>query len=154
MSEDSTIREWLKGHIFAIPDYQRAYSWETQQLKQFVDDLYDAQDKYYLGHFLFEKANDTLMIIDGQQRITTCMIFYRAVVNFLEEMNANGKYQKEIKIFSSRLYDKDEGIPRLQTVDYDNATGKITVKKDGKLDYYNADCYVPLFYIGCYKKSA
>ena len=121
MSEDSTIREWLKGHIFAIPDYQRAYSWETQQLKQFVDDLYDAQDKYYLGHFLFEKANDTLMIIDGQQRITTCMIFYRAVVNFLEEMNANGKYQKEIKIFSSRLYDKDEGIPRLQTVDYDNA---------------------------------
>ena len=82
MSSESTVKEEIKSHFFSIPDYQRAYSWETAQLKQFVEDLHDAQDKYYLGHFLFEKSNDSLMIIDGQQRITTCMIFYRAVVNY------------------------------------------------------------------------
>ena len=121
MSNESTVKEEIKAHFFSIPDYQRAYSWEAEQLKQFVEDLRDAQDKYYLGHFLFEKSNDALMIIDGQQRITTCMIFYRAVVNYLLGRNAGEEYQKEINMFSSRLFDKDEGIPRLQTVNYDNA---------------------------------
>ena len=121
MSNESTVKVVIKAHFFSIPDYQRAYSWEKEQLKQFIEDLRDAQNKYYLGHFLFEKSNDTLMIIDGQQRITTCMIFYRAVVNYLLDKNTGEKYQKEINMFNSRLFDKDEGIPRLQTVNYDNA---------------------------------
>lgn len=120
MSNESTVKEEIKAHYFSIPDYQRAYSWETAQLKQFVEDLRDAQDKYYLGHFLFEKSNDRLMIIDGQQRITTCMIFYRAVVNYLLGKNTDEKYQKEINMFTSRLFDRDEGIPRLHTVKYDD----------------------------------
>ena len=120
MSSESTVKEEIKSHFFSIPDYQRAYSWETAQLKQFVEDLHDAQDKYYLGHFLFEKSNDSLMIIDGQQRITTCMIFYRAVVNYLLDKNTCEEYQKEINMFSSRLFDKDEGIPRIHTVNYDD----------------------------------
>ena len=73
MSEYLTIQRMFKANKFEIPSYQRAYSWETPQLKQFVADLLEAREKYYMGHFLFENSGDTLLVIDGQQRITTCM---------------------------------------------------------------------------------
>lgn len=65
---------------FRIPAYQRAYSWENKQCSQFLDDLIEQQGKkYYLGQFLFEKDGNTLFIIDGQQRITTTILFLSAI---------------------------------------------------------------------------
>ena len=63
---------------YVIPSYQRAYSWEEQQREQFIEDLRDVSDKYYLGHFLFEKTENgsVLCLIDGQQRLTTIVIFF------------------------------------------------------------------------------
>lgn len=64
---------------YVIPSYQRAYSWEGQQREQFIEDLRDVSDKYYLGHFLFEKTENgsVLCLIDGQQRLTTIVIFFQ-----------------------------------------------------------------------------
>lgn len=78
-----------------IPPYQRAYSWEDKQCAQFLDDLLGQNGKqYYLGQLLFEKEADTLYVIDGQQRITTTVIFISALVKILE---AKGESVKEIK---------------------------------------------------------
>jgi len=64
-----------------IPAYQRAYSWGHKQCAQFLDDLLEQRGKrYYLGQFLFEKEGNTLFIIDGQQRLTTTILFLSAVV--------------------------------------------------------------------------
>lgn len=120
MSEYLTIQRMFKANKFEIPSYQRAYSWETPQLKQFVADLLEAREKYYMGHFLFESSGDTLLVIDGQQRITTCMIFFRAVVNVLNKKNAVD-FDRQIKICRSYLYDANEELPGLKTVSYDNA---------------------------------
>ncbi|HMK03636.1 MAG TPA: DUF262 domain-containing HNH endonuclease family protein [Ferruginibacter sp.] len=63
-----------------IPAYQRAYSWEDKQCSQFLEDLLEQKGKkYYLGQFLFEKDGNTLFIIDGQQRLTTTILFLSAV---------------------------------------------------------------------------
>ena len=63
-----------------IPAYQRAYSWENKQCSQFLDDLLEQKGKrYYLGQFLFEKDGSTLFIIDGQQRLTTTILFLSAI---------------------------------------------------------------------------
>jgi uncharacterized protein with ParB-like and HNH nuclease domain len=63
-----------------IPAYQRAYSWEKKQCTQFLDDLVEQKGKkYYLGQFLFEKDGNTLFIIDGQQRLTTTILFLSAI---------------------------------------------------------------------------
>ena len=65
-----------------IPPYQRAYSWEEKHYTQFFEDLLNAKGKrYYLGHFYFEKEKDgnTLFIIDGQQRLTTTILFFSAI---------------------------------------------------------------------------
>lgn len=63
-----------------IPAYQRAYSWENKQCSQFLEDLLEQKGKrYYLGQFLFEKEGSTLFIIDGQQRLTTTILFLSAI---------------------------------------------------------------------------
>jgi uncharacterized protein with ParB-like and HNH nuclease domain len=82
-----------KNRKFEIPSYQRAYSWEEKQISQFIEDLSNAENLYYLGHFLFEtKENEenTLFVIDGQQRLTTCIIFFSTLRIELENRKEKG----------------------------------------------------------------
>jgi len=76
------------GMSFFIPDYQRAYSWEKEQCEQFFNDLYEqskSENNYYLGNIIVEKNNFQLEIVDGQQRMTTVIIFIRAFINICSE---------------------------------------------------------------------
>ena len=79
------LKELFDGRkIFNIPDYQRAYAWETnRQLPDFIEDI-DNQAlgrDYFLGTILFQEKSekhagfDLIDIVDGQQRITTTIIF-------------------------------------------------------------------------------
>ena len=82
-----------KNRKFEIPSYQRAYSWEDKQVNQFLEDLKNAENQYYLGHFLFETKDseeNTLLVIDGQQRLTTCIIFFSVLRKELEKRKING----------------------------------------------------------------
>ena len=73
-----------------IPAYQRAYSWESKQCSQFLEDLLEQKSKrYYLGQFLFEKDGETLFIIDGQQRLTTTILFLSAIAKIQEKHGIN-----------------------------------------------------------------
>jgi len=78
-----------------IPAYQRAYSWENKQCSQFLEDLLEQKGKrYYLGQFLFEKDGSTLFIIDGQQRLTTTILFVSAIAKIKA---SKGQYIETIK---------------------------------------------------------
>src|SRR5690606_37889460 len=73
-----------------IPAYQRAYSWGSKQCSQFLEDLLEQKGKrYYLGQFLFEKDGGTLFIIDGQQRLTTTILFLSAIARIQEKQGQN-----------------------------------------------------------------
>ncbi|OWU66100.1 MAG: hypothetical protein CBB60_001285 [Armatimonadetes bacterium Cent15-Ar3] len=74
----------LSSGKLTIPSYQRSYSWGEQQVKEFYEDIYSAQTipgaEYFLGGInLQEKANGILEVIDGQQRLTTAVLFFAAV---------------------------------------------------------------------------
>lgn len=91
---DSTINKLFdsKNRMFEIPSYQRAYSWEEKQINQFIEDLKNSGNQYYLGHFLFEqKEENTLYVIDGQQRLTTCIIFFSTIKNEFEKRKNHGE---------------------------------------------------------------
>lgn len=67
---------------FAIPDYQRPYVWNEEKvealLKDIAEDISANQEAttYYMGVILIhQKENGLLEIIDGQQRITTLLMF-------------------------------------------------------------------------------
>lgn len=95
MERQTTIKKlfYEEGIQFAIPAYQRAYSWELdkdrKQIEQFITDIKDQnpKKKYFLGHFLFEKEETKetkFWVIDGQQRLTTVIIFFTCLINELE----------------------------------------------------------------------
>jgi len=80
-----------------IPAYQRAYSWGDKQCSQFLEDLLEQKGKkYYLGQFLFEKDGNTLFIIDGQQRLTTTILFLSAIAKIKILKGENVDSIKEI----------------------------------------------------------
>ena len=88
-----------------VPSYQRAYSWEEKQLNQFIGDLIEMTSKdkkgYYFGHFIFEKSNNNFQVIDGQQRITTFILFLIAC----NRKNQSQKFKHFIDKFSTVDYD-------------------------------------------------
>jgi uncharacterized protein with ParB-like and HNH nuclease domain len=91
-----TIQEFFKNTLpIRIPDYQRAYCWDNKQCKQFLYDLLGQAGQegmyYYLGQFLFEKDNETLMVVDGQQRLTTIILFIASVMKILNSRKSNPK---------------------------------------------------------------
>lgn len=83
-----TLFEHAQSYNIRIPEYQRSYSWGEKQRTQFLEDLYEQNGKpYYLGQFLFEKEGQTLYIIDGQQRLTTTVLFFAALAKVKKSRN-------------------------------------------------------------------
>ena len=86
-----------KNH-FLIPDYQRPYSWENEQVEKMFDDIsnFYSNNKnkkdatYFLGSIVsFTNENGEQEIIDGQQRITTILLLLRAFYKDIEESSNN-----------------------------------------------------------------
>ncbi len=91
-----SIQELYKtSENIRIPAYQRAFSWEDKHCIQYLSDLIEQKGKiYYLGQFIFEKDGNTLFIIDGQQRLTTTVLFLSAIAKILI---LNGEDTKSIR---------------------------------------------------------
>lgn len=109
-----------KKDQFIIPVYQRAYSWQKPQRVQLIEDIRESKRRYYLGHYLFEKNEaepDEYYIIDGQQRMTTMVIFFSCMVHELKKRS-----DTTIKLNSlNRVYlHNDNYEQRFRTVEYDD----------------------------------
>ena len=73
--------------VFSIPEYQRAYSWKTdncdklwQDITDYIDS--DSNDRYFFGTIIINcQDNDRkLVLIDGQQRTTTFLLLLKALL--------------------------------------------------------------------------
>ena len=79
---------------FAIPRFQRGYSWTTEHVTDFLNDLDNRLDDKLPHHFgtLFLRTDDNSderEIIDGQQRITTVVLYLVACRDFLKSHEAD-----------------------------------------------------------------
>ena len=79
------------GNTYYIPDYQREYAWEEDELGDFWDDLEAArqdgdQTAHFFGQIVVHHDEKVKYIIDGQQRTITSVIFLRAVQLFYEDI--------------------------------------------------------------------
>lgn len=94
-----TINELFDGRkIFKIPEYQRAYAWGDKQLSDFIDDFKNQKlnKDYFFGTILFQEtgkrgAYDIIEIVDGQQRITTLIIFLNSLLAKYTECDVDTK---------------------------------------------------------------
>lgn len=123
-TNNTTIKKFFTGaNQYAIPVYQRAYSWEEKQWRAFFEDLQEAtkgENHYFFGNVLLEKIknSEVIDIIDGQQRISTIVIFVRSVLDVLEKRNANEDYLKELKEDYIEYRNKQKLIPIEYDKDY------------------------------------
>lgn len=92
-NQKTTIDDLFSGkRRFSVPSFQRAYSWQVgngDQVGQFLRDIREqgAGKQYYLGHFLFEcdSGSESLQVVDGQQRLTTTVVFMSCLVSECEK---------------------------------------------------------------------
>ena len=99
-----SLDEIFNKRLFRIPDYQRGYSWEKDQLEDFWDDLERLEDgkDHYTGLLTLKKLSDkqktaevltaddmwktekgsnfeVCYVVDGQQRLTTAIILIQCL---------------------------------------------------------------------------
>ena len=143
MESKTTIQGMVMGNKIYVPDYQRAYSWEIKsgesspkQVDVFLSDLEDylksgTKTPYYFGHFLYEKAKGSYAVIDGQQRLTTIIIFLCALFRRIQK-------DRDLDEEESKLYQimiKWGSTYSFSTVGYDDGLFKDYVIDGVKKDH-------------------
>ncbi len=118
-SQEQKLLELLSNYsvTFFIPPYQRNYEWDESQCSAFWDDVLDTYKKnrnggnkteHFFGTLTYFQSNPVfgqptqLVLIDGQQRVTTTMLFLLAIRDLLDDSRAkdiiNGTYLKNDKV--------------------------------------------------------
>ena len=99
MRDATKISDYFYGAktLFIIPLYQRKYAWQQKHCSRLFEDLKKIHNEgihsHFFGSIVSTKASETeddLLIIDGQQRITTLSLLILAGLNAV----ANGDMQK------------------------------------------------------------
>ena len=123
MDEPKSLDSLFKEKIFRIPDYQRGYAWQKSQLKDFWEDLINlsGERSHYTGVLILKEVpskdvpetdNEYWLvedhsykmyhIVDGQQRLTTFVVFLQAFIDFVRQLDENtGKLNQTIYITDS-----------------------------------------------------
>lgn len=93
-SQDIKLADVFQS-FYAVPDYQREYVWETEQVEQLLSDIVDEMaggeagrvPEYFIGSIVVcPGADGVLELIDGQQRMTTLYLTLCAIRDRLEEL--------------------------------------------------------------------
>jgi len=112
--------------IFNIPEYQRAYAWGESQLSDFIEDIENQKEdrSYFLGTVLFEekgleKNYEIIDIVDGQQRITTIIIFMSVLINYLKDTSSSDEELEDIDLLYE-TYVKHKKQYKLRALEEDN----------------------------------
>ncbi|TLD80831.1 DUF262 domain-containing protein [Helicobacter sp. MIT 05-5293] len=97
MSENSTLEKIFREyHLFSIPSYQRDYAWEIRNFEELWEDLKesielentDSDKGHFLGTIVVTPNNqnqNSVDVIDGQQRLTTTFMLLLALWEKLSE---------------------------------------------------------------------
>ena len=114
--EKKVIRE-IFNMWYCIPDYQRAYVWDTDQVRDLQDDTISAyrenkEAQYFLGSMVLkinEKSENNVSyteyeLLDGQQRITTVFLILACMRDMLTDYP---QYQNSLAGF---VYQAEDAI--------------------------------------------
>lgn len=117
---ETNFLKFLEGkHQFIIPIYQRTYCWTLKQCQQLWNDIVrTGKDEKASGHFIGSvvyidrglyhvTSVPQLLVIDGQQRLTTLSLLLAAFGKTIEETGAKLETSRR-KIQSYYLFNQEE----------------------------------------------
>lgn len=105
---------------FIIPVYQRNYDWNEEQCRQIFYDIIEVGSNplgtHFIGSIVFihegvytSSEVKQLVVIDGQQRLTTFSLLYLALYKFAKDNGFSEKADEIYDTFITNKYVKDEG---------------------------------------------
>ena len=131
-----------KANQFIIPIYQRNYSWDEKQCQQLWDDIMrvgtnDSISVHFIGSIVYVQGGHSsvtleapLLVIDGQQRLTTLTILLEALARSVGENEPiDGFSAKKIRHnFLSNPLEVEDRYYKLLLSDNDKETLKAVVR--------------------------
>ena len=102
--------------LYIVPDYQREYVWEDEQVEQLLEDLLDAYNSdnkkaYFLGTIVTYNSGNQYELIDGQQRLTTFFILLCAIKKIYQQTGEQTSVIENL-IYSPTMNDEGDVVNR------------------------------------------
>ena len=121
--ESLTLKELFeKQQTLAIPEYQRPYVWTPKEINKLLGQFKQHQERtddkplFYLGSIVLHKKDNSLEIIDGQQRLTTLLIL--SVIKSNSDFGI--KYSHPISLKNIKSNHSHFSNNQYETIDYEN----------------------------------
>ena len=104
------------SYKYSIPFNQRPYTWDKPKWETLWESIFSEENQdTFIGTLIFLEDEgqdiDIKQIYDGQQRITTLSIMFRA---FLDASNVKGDDEQASRILRTLLYDRENENPTLE----------------------------------------
>ena len=141
-SQDIKVADVFQD-FYVVPDYQREYVWETEQVEQLLNDINaefgnepSEAPEYFIGSIVVCSGSDgVLELIDGQQRMTTLFLTLCTIRDRIKELGEQppGALGPQIAATSTDATGRDHFRYRLD-LQYEDS-GDIVVRiAEGTLD--------------------
>lgn len=109
----TTLSDFIdESRFFRIPDFQRPYAWKHTQGEAFWESLRDTvsnSKRHYFGSVVFFEDGENRVIIDGQQRLTTTLLFITACYHVLIDNSRKAWQHTAGNLGKTYLYNEDGG---------------------------------------------
>jgi hypothetical protein len=113
-----------------VPDFQRDYSWETQQVAEFWSDLIAFSGnnpaslvgrEYFLGAAVLVNNGTYHLLLDGQQRLATATILLAALRDTINEYKATAAIQIQEQYIMFQDHLTSERVSKIDLNIFDRA---------------------------------
>ncbi|MFD1157545.1 DUF262 domain-containing protein [Roseovarius aestuarii] len=125
-ADASSVGALFSNTTFEIPQYQREYSWQDDEVADFWQDLSKSLDveSYFLGLVILTNEEQRKHVVDGQQRIVTLTLLATALYFEAVHRGRSALADRiQAEFLKSIDYDTDETAPRVHLSDLqDNET--------------------------------
>lgn len=94
------------GVVYAIPRYQREYTWGKYQWENLFDDMLENDPGYFLGSIIcINQSTDALSVqklelVDGQQRLTTLSLLFASVYHALKSHETHLDDEQRVELIN------------------------------------------------------
>ena len=136
--ESITLKELFdKQQTLAIPEYQRPYVWTPKEINKLLGQFKQHQERtddkplFYLGSIVLHKKDNSLEIIDGQQRLTTLQIL--SVIKSNSDFGI--KYSHPISLKNIKSNHRHFSNNNYETIDLESINVTIVIVESEDLAY-------------------
>ena len=136
-----TFRQLIgNGLLYAVPPFQRDYSWTQDQWDDLWQDIEiavkpGAENDHYMGYLVLQTDdNKNFNVIDGQQRMTTLSLLVLAVLRVMDKLVKSGNDPEQNKRRLEQLRQTYVGYLDPVTL---NAQPKLKLNKSNNAYYQN-----------------